>query len=210
MDLLVFGATGGTGRALTRMALGRDHAVTAVCRDPFDLGIDHPALTTVRGDVFEPGSFADHVTGKDAMLSCLGVRPSLQAVKDPPPLYSRGTGNVLDAMAAAGVTRFIGLTSSSVDEKNPEPLFWRVGKNVLAKMYDDMRAMEAVVRASTAEWTLVRPSMLTDGGLTLNYRERPDINPEGGWRVSRTDVADFVLREAEHPRHVGAAVALAY
>jgi uncharacterized protein YbjT (DUF2867 family) len=51
MRLLVFGATGGTGREIVNQALERGHYVTAFARKPERLGISHQRLSVARGDV---------------------------------------------------------------------------------------------------------------------------------------------------------------
>lgn len=58
----------------------------------------------------------------------------------------------------------------------------------------DKRRMEDVVRASGLDWTIVRPPRLTDGPRTGTYRTATDRNVRGGLRLSRADLADYVLR----------------
>ena len=52
MRLLIFGATGGTGRELIRQALDRGHSVTAFARDPSALE-ERDGLSPIAGDVLD-------------------------------------------------------------------------------------------------------------------------------------------------------------
>lgn len=53
---------------------------------------------------------------------------------------------------------------------------------------------EQLVKASGLDWVIVRPGGLTDGPRTGAYRYGTDPTLKAG-RVSRADVADFVLRQ---------------
>jgi NAD(P)-dependent dehydrogenase (short-subunit alcohol dehydrogenase family) len=74
MNLIVFGATGGTGRQVVAQALTAGHAVTAVARRPDALAIRHDRLAVLHGDVLEPATLAQPLAGQDAVVSALGVR----------------------------------------------------------------------------------------------------------------------------------------
>ena len=51
MKLLIFGASGATGRVLVSAALAKGHAVTAFVRTPSKLAVSHENLTVIVGDV---------------------------------------------------------------------------------------------------------------------------------------------------------------
>ena len=73
MKLIVFGATGKTGRHVWRNALDRGHDVTAFARSPHR--IERAAgLRVVQGDVMDAASVADAVAGHDAVIVALGSR----------------------------------------------------------------------------------------------------------------------------------------
>ncbi len=73
---------------------------------------------------------------------------------------------------------------------------------VWASVADKMRdkeAMEALIRASGVDWTIIRPPALTDGPRTGTYRTGTDLKIRLTSRISRADLADFALREAATP-----------
>lgn len=80
MKILVFGASGGTGRNIVEQALAQGHTVTAFVRDPARLRLTHDNLQIVRGDIASSDSVTSAVTGQDAVLCALGVRLPVRIV----------------------------------------------------------------------------------------------------------------------------------
>jgi putative NADH-flavin reductase len=74
MNLLILGATGGTGRALVEQALELGHKVTAFARDPAKVRVAHPNLRVMKGNILINSSLEAAIRGQDAVLSALGVR----------------------------------------------------------------------------------------------------------------------------------------
>ena len=183
MHLAVFGATGRTGRVVVAHALRRGHRVTALARDPSRIDA-HPGLRAVRGDVRDPAAVAATLRGTDAVASTLG-RP-----RRGPDICAEGIRTVL---AADGPTRLVILTNYGVAESRRRSAYvalsWLLERSVLR----DKERMEALLRDSAADWTLVRTPMLTDSPATGRYRAGTDLHPGLTARVSRADLAEFML-----------------
>ena len=79
MRLLVFGASGATGRHLVRLALSQGHGVTAFVRDPARLPAMDERLDRVVGDVMQPASVEAAFDHHDAVLCALGTMPEAGA-----------------------------------------------------------------------------------------------------------------------------------
>ncbi|WP_018755454.1 NAD(P)-dependent oxidoreductase [Paenibacillus terrigena] len=194
MKIVVFGATGGTGRQIVMQALEFGHEVTAIVRNPEAVDIRHEQLVVVRGDVLNLSSFSPWIIGKDAVLSALGVNH-----RKPTTVYSEGTGNIVKAMEGAGVRRLIGLSSAGLVVPPDTPLLQRlVIQLVIQPMYkyayEDMTRMEAILRKSSLDWTVIRPPRLTDGSKTGTYRtalNKPLLKAQG---ISRADLADYMMK----------------
>lgn len=210
MNIVVFGANGPTGRLLTERALDAGHRVTALTRRPADFPLTHPNLSVVGGDVLNAADVDAVVTGNDVVLSALGVPYG----RSPVSVYSEGARNILSAMQRNGVRRFAGVTSSAT-EPNPRAqggfFFEKVLQpfviGVLGRtVYADMRRMEAVVRASSVEWTIVRPSGLFDAETVSDYRTAEGHTD--GTFTSRADLADLLLRQATNATWARTTVAI--
>ena len=77
MKIVIFGATGGTGRKLVEQALQQGHMVTAFARDPGKIKVSHQNLSVAKGNVLDADSVKSALQGQDAALSALGVRPAV-------------------------------------------------------------------------------------------------------------------------------------
>lgn len=192
MKIVVFGASGHTGRLLIRGALDEGHAVTAFVRNPAALDIEHPALTVVQGDVLEPATVEPAVRGQDAVLIALGVPKG-----GPKDLCSAGTRNIVAAMHEAGVRRVICLSALGVgDSKQHSGLFGRMVAPVLMKDWlADKEGQEQALRDSELDWTIVRPPRLEEGPETGSYRAGTDISAGLSSKASYADVAAFMRRQ---------------
>lgn len=207
MKVVVFGATGPTGREVVTQALDAGHAVRAFARNPADVGAWAPGLSVVQGDVLDPSAVRAAVEGMDAVLSVLGTGASTK----PTTVMSEGTANILDAMASAGVKRIIVVTSAASLEVATAPLFFRlVLRRVLRHVFADHKRLEERLRASDCEWTIVQPPRLLDGPRTGRYRIEVDKRVPRGHRINRADVADFMLRELGARQFVQRAVSIGY
>jgi putative NADH-flavin reductase len=202
MNVLVFGASGATGREVVRRALDRGHSVAAFVRNPDRFEIKHARLTLAVGDVTEYAPVERAVTGRDAVASALGSGSSLSSH----PALTDGMQNIVWAMDHAAVRRFVYLSMLGVDDSGKQlgildkyivlPLLLR---NVLA----DHAREEALIKRSTLDWVIVRPPRLTNGPYTGRYRSGEDVRESGFLAsISRADVADFMVKQLADDRYV--------
>jgi putative NADH-flavin reductase len=211
MKVLVVGATGRTGRLLTRGALERGHQVTALARAPEKLGDLAGRVRVVAGDVLDGGVVSDAVDGQTAVLVALGVARSRRA----PAVNALGTLNVIRSMQRYGVRRLVVLSAGGTAPGRDPNLPWvfdRVLKPLLlGAAYADLRRMETSVRTSELDWTIVRVSgALTNGPARGAYRAEPGYSLPGGRSISRADVAEYMLDQLTLTGDIGHAVAVAY
>jgi len=204
MKLVVFGATGGTGQLVAEQALQQGHDVLAFVRNPDKLRISDTRLRVIQGDITENGSRVEEaVRGQNVVISALGRRNSLKSAD----LISRSMRAIVPAMEHQGVRRVIVVSAFGVGESyHYAPLIPRIMfRLLLGDIFADKKAGEDYVRQSRLDWTLVYPVLLTNGPRTGKYRvgERLDLN--GVPKISRADVADFILtqlRDATYLRRI--------
>jgi putative NADH-flavin reductase len=196
------GATGGTGRQLVSHALERGFAVTALVRDPAKLPVEHPRLTVVRGDVLDPASVDAAMRGQEAVISALGHKRYFSPTR----ILSEGTRNILRAMEAHGVTRFVCETSLGIgDSAFRMGLYYTLFTIpvILPFYYWDKTRQERAIARSKTEWVIVRPGRLTNGAKRGRYRHDVHVG-DYFWtpRISRADVASFMLDQLETDFHL--------
>lgn len=204
MKLLIFGATGGTGRELVSQALRQGHSVTAFVRNPSGVQQQHPRLTVVKGDVLDYHTIEPVIAGHDAVLSTIGMPANKTGT-----LRSEGTRNIIRAMEKEGLKRFICQTSLGYGDsretlrRTPFIFKYIIVPFILKKGFADHALQETYIKGSGLDWVIIRPGNLTDGGLTGRYRYGfAPTDPDIKVKVSRADVADFMLKQLTDPTFI--------
>lgn len=197
MKLIIFGATGATGKRIVEQALEQGHHVTAFVRDPSKLGIMHSNLTIAKGDIMDLSSIIPAVQGQDAVLCAIGA-PANKTGN----IRSEGTRNIIQAMKATGVKRLICQTSMGYGDSkkflDQTPFIFKyiIVPFVLKKAFADHALQEEYIKQSQLDWIIARPANLTDEAYTGVYKQGfPLTEKKLKMKISRADVADFMLKQ---------------
>lgn len=207
MNVLVVGASGTVGRHLVIQALAEGHQVTAFARRPEALGIQHAELTLSAGDVLDSATVLDVVCGHDAVIVALGSgrKGGVRA---------QGTKHVIEAMKAHKVRRLVcHSTLGAGDSRRNLNFFWRylMFGMLLRAAYADHEAQENLVRTSGLDWVIVRPAAFTDGPATGTYKHGfSPAERDLTLKISRADVAGFMLRQLFEETYLGRTPGLSY
>jgi putative NADH-flavin reductase len=190
--LLILGSTGPTGRHLLDQALAARHEVTVLVRNASRLTIAHPHLAVAVGDATDSKALGQVMRDKDAVLSALGAGNSLRSE-----IASRAMAALIPAMRAQALRRVISLSSFGVGESFEQAnLLQRiVFRTMLRQIFADKAKADALLRASGLDWTLVYPTLLTNGARTGRYRVGERLAMKGMAKISRADVAAFMLAQ---------------
>lgn len=192
MKLIIFGATGSIGRNVVEQALKQGHQVTAFVRDASKLEIKDRNLLIAVGDVLDPDSVERAVEGQDVVLCSIGAGRKGG-------VRSEGTRNIIHAMEKTGVRRLICQSTLGVgDSRSNLTIFWKyfMFGLFLRDAYEDHVRQERYVRQSRLDWTIVRPGAFTDGEHTGQYRHGfSGTDKTTKLKISRSDVADFMLKQ---------------
>jgi putative NADH-flavin reductase len=194
MNILVIGASQGTGKEAVKSALHRGHRVTAFARSPERLAIQNEGLRLLKGDILDAEAVTAAVKGHDAVVITASLG-SIKAFKDSPDFFSKGTAQVISAMKDAGTKRLVILSALGTGESRV--LFgWLLRKLVVDGLlkypFRDHDRQESLVRESDLDWVIARPSRLTDGKARGLYRKTAELTAVPG-SISRADVADFLV-----------------
>jgi putative NADH-flavin reductase len=212
MKLTVFGATGGTGTEVVMQALTRGDDVIAVVRDRSRLAVSpNDRLQVVEADVMDPSAIIPFMESRDAVVSALGSREG----RAPTSVCAEGTASILKAMEHGDTRRLVVVSANGPFIGDGDGPFIRyVGKPIVQKIlkygFADFVAMEEKVRSSDLDWTIVRPPRLTNGRRRRKYRTEIDRNVRGGFKVSRADLAEFILRALPEHTFFHTAVSIGY
>lgn len=209
MKLLIFGATGGIGQQVVEQALEQGHAVTAFSRNPAKLNLQHPNLTLISGDVLDRSAVEQAVQGQEVVVCALGSGQKLTGT-----VRSEGTRNIIHAMEQAGIRRLIcQSTMGTGDSWSSLNFYWKyiMFGLILKKVFADHQRQERYVQQSGLDWTIVRPGAFTEGARTGQYRHGfPGTDKTSKLKISRADVADFILKQLTDRTYLGQAPSLSY
>jgi putative NADH-flavin reductase len=199
----IFGGTGPTGRLAIEAALVAGHTVTVLARDPASLA-RRARLTIATGRLDDAAAVDRVIAEADAVLSLLGPKPGgdTRTVPD-------GAAAILAAMSTHGVHRLVAVSHAVAGD--PADRIGLVGRTRLRLAYvsrptayrEIVRTAERI-RASSADWTLLRASRLTDGPRTGRVIAGP-LTGSAPAPISRANLADILVRELADGALVGQA-----
>jgi len=193
MKIAVFGSSGNVRKLLVEQALSEGYDVIAYARNPSKLTTKHDHLTIMQGELSDEAIIERKITGVDAVISVMG--PSGKSEGNP---ITQGMKYIIAAMSKHGVRRLIALSTASSKDPNDKPgtkikTMSNFVKTTSHDAYADIVGWSEVIRASNLDWTLVRVLLLDDKPNTGNVKTGYPGRNEMGTRISRADLADFML-----------------
>jgi putative NADH-flavin reductase len=194
MKLVILGATGGTGLELIRRSLLHGHSVTAFVRTSDRLEEFRDKITIRQGNVLDQNAMAQVLQGHDAVLS--GFGPRVPIAKSDAHLLEGFATVLTDAMKDAGLRRAIIISTAFLFKDSIIPPTYLIGKLLFPTVVTDSAALEDIFQKSDVDWTIVRPPQLTDTPFTGKYRVRLGHLPRLGFKIARTDVAEYFVQAA--------------
>jgi hypothetical protein len=221
LDIVVYGATGEVGSLVVQEALDRGHRVTAVSRSPEQVKMQHDKLSVVKGDLLDPASVTETVTGQDVVVvsvrGVIGDSGSPQSA-----LQFIAAETVVDVLYRQQdrAPRLIHVGGSGALEVEPGVLFAEklpkilLPKKLEVEILGQILALEFYHKVDDVTWTYITPPKnFTDGPRTGVFRvggNRALQDARGRTRVSRADFAVALIDEAEQARHVRKQFSVAY
>jgi putative NADH-flavin reductase len=205
MNIAIFGAGGATGKLLTERCLAAGHNVTALIRTPEKFPY-RDKVHIVQGSAFDPAAVRETVDGADVVFSALGAHSPLRNEN----VLPRAVPIIVDALQRASVRRIIvlgsaGALANSLD-KQPAWRRWFVQKIVYNSFLKwpvaEQIAQYKALSNSDLDWTMVMPPMLTNGPARGRIRIDGEALPPNGSKISRADVADFMMQQIGKPQWV--------
>ncbi len=212
MKVLVFGAGGHIGRAITAELLSRGHAVTAASRSGAQVeGLDLPVAVADAADAASVAKLAD---AHDAVVAAIGPKPGAVV---PGGAFSGPAHGLIEGMRQAGVRRLLVLGGAGSLEVAPGqrvvngpdfPDAWKPNALGQAEALDIYRTVRDL------DWTYVSPAaIIAPGERTGTYRIGGDqllVDAAGESRISIPDYAAGLVDELEHGNAIRRRITVAY
>jgi putative NADH-flavin reductase len=198
MNITILGASAGIGYEAVKRAVESNHTVTAFSRSKIKL-VNSKLIHSIQRDALKKYAVKKSIEHADAVLVTLGTGKSTKAIT----LYS-DFAEIIVSIRKETETQvpFIFITGFGIgDSQDYVPWFVKMFlKYKMRDVYADKVKMEEVISTSDLNRMIIRPGCLKDEPLTENYRTETtlfkgmNIN-----RINRSDVADFMLKQAENP-----------
>lgn len=197
MNITIIGASAGIGLATVTLALKKNHFVTAFSRNTNGIP-SHPNLTKVNGNATSISDLKRVIANADAVIVTIGTKQ-----KKGTTLFSDTAKALITAATASGFSGPVLVVTGfgTGNSSNYLSFFMKTVISLFLKdQYKDKTVMEELIGSSALKWEIVRPGMLTDNFKTDNYKVLPDlytgitIN-----KIARTNVAHFLITQAENP-----------
>jgi uncharacterized protein len=212
MKVLVFGAGGNIGRAITAELLSRGHTVTAASRSGTQVdGLDIPVEAA---DAADPVTVARLAQGRDAVVAAIGPKPGAPV---PDGAFSGPAHGLIEGLRQAGVRRLMVLGGAGslevtggqrVVDAPDFPDAWK--PNALGQA----EALDIYRTAGDLDWTYVSPAaIIQPGERTGTYRVGGDqllVNDSGESRISIPDYAAGFVDELEKGGAIRRRITVAY
>jgi nucleoside-diphosphate-sugar epimerase len=210
LRVTVFGATGQIGRFVVADLLADGHAATAYVRNPGKLQVVDPRLTVATGELSDAEAVRKAVRGADAVISALGPSLSRRAKGTP---ITEGTRNIVAAMRAERVSRYIGLATPSVPDTQDRPTLKAkilpiIAGTLFPNALGEILGMTKAVTDSDLAWTIARITSPNNsrpkGTLRVGFLGRDKV----GSMMSRADIAAFLVAQLDDETFIRTAPAI--
>jgi uncharacterized protein YbjT (DUF2867 family) len=194
--ILVVGATGNLGGAVTRMLLAQGQPIRILARSQSNYQPHADAgAQVVLGDLKQRGSLDAACQGADIAITTANsaARGGMDTAQT---VDLEGNRNLIDAAKAAGIRQFIFVSVLAADPNSPIPLLQAKGKT------------EDYLRASGIPYTIIAPNgymeVVLGGVVGMPAMMGQPVTIVGGGRrkhsfISAGDVAAFILAAIGNP-----------
>lgn len=198
MNIAVIGASAGIGMEIIKRAVDREHTVTALSRSRLLL-VNSKSVHSIQGNALNKYQLKKTIEKADAVMVTLGADKNIKKTT----LFSDFAKVVVDLQKEIKMeVPFIFVTGFGTgDSQDYVTWFLKMFlKYTLKDVYIDKAKMEEIIKSSDLNWIFVRPGRLLDEPVTEKYRTESTlfsgINIGG---INRSDVADFMIKQAEIP-----------
>lgn len=208
IKIAVIGGTGKAGKYLVNQLLNQGYKIKLVVRNLDHFQIQSPLIEVIQGSVSDYGVVYQLVEDCQVVISVLGLGQPNSEIS----IFSQSTKNVLSAMKAWNVRRYIVITGLNVDtpfdQKSPKTKFatdWMKTNYPLTT--SDKQLEYNMLTNSDLDWTLVRLPLIEQ----TEEKRGVIVSVEDclGDKISATDLAIFLIEQLTDRTYVRKAPFLA-
>jgi putative NADH-flavin reductase len=198
MKLIIFGASGYTGKEILKQALYQNHQVTALTRSKSSIQINDANLRIVEGNVLNEATVNRVLQNQDAVIQCLGIGGKGDG--KPTTFISDATRIIVNEMEKSNIQRLIAMSNVGagnsvafqpwVFNKIILPYFMKWLKVII----DDKNKMEPLIMNSNLNWTIVRCPNITNR--PAKHKITTSLDGKNlKMSITNADTSSFILQQ---------------
>lgn len=204
MKVVIFGATGLSGRVILKEALSKKHEVTVLVRNANDVIMQDKNLRVVQGSVLDRNTVNEVLKNQDAVIQCLGVGGKGNG--KPTTFISDTTKIIMEEMEKTNVKRLIVLSNIGAGNSLAfTPWYFRklilpYFMKWLQVIVDDKNRMEPMIMKSNLDWTIVRSAGMADK--PAKGKVNDTLTGKGlKFTINLPDLAEFIVAQLDDKKY---------
>tara|TARA_R110000744_G_scaffold92118_3_gene178558 strand:+ start:3193 stop:3882 length:690 start_codon:yes stop_codon:yes gene_type:complete len=212
MKILILGATGRTGKLILAEALEQGYKINCLVRKPEEIKQNHSTLKIYKGSPESISELESALKGCDAIISALNISRKSDfpwsKLRTPKTFLSDVMKNIITLSTKIKIDRIVVCSAWGVADTEKEiPLWfnWFIKNSNIGVAYKDHERQENLLKSSTLNWTIVRPSGLLDLSKSQTIIESYNNEPKPKITISRKSVAEFMVQSLSDEKLIGKA-----
>jgi putative NADH-flavin reductase len=205
MKVVIFGATGLSGKVILKEALSENHEVTILVRNAKAVTLQNKNLTVIEGSVLDRNTVNKVLKNQDAVIQTLGVGGKGDG--KPTTFVSDANKIIMEEMEKTNVKRYIAMSNIGAGDSYTF-MPWIFRKLILPYfmkwlqvIVDDKNRMEPMIMNSHLDWTIVRSAGMTEKPAkdTVNA----SLDGKGlKFTITLADLAKFMVAQLEDKKYL--------
>ena len=207
MNITIIGASAGLGLETVKRGLNRNHSITTLSRSEIEIE-EKKSLNMILGDATNKVDLLKSIQNAEALIITLGTAKNMKATT----LFSDFAKLIAEINRENKIDIPVIFVTGFGAGESKNYVSWIVKlflKFFLKDVYADKTKMEEIITNTDMNWTVVRPGRLLDKELTGKYRiENKLFKGINIGEINRSDVADFLIKQAEKQTELKKYIAL--
>jgi putative NADH-flavin reductase len=211
MKILILGATGRTGKLILEETLNQGYEVNCLVREPKKITENHNNLKILKGSPERISDLEKAIMDCDGIISALNISRKSDfpwsKLRTPPMFLSDVMKNIISLTEKNGLKRIIVCSAWGVAETEKEIPVWFKwfikNSNNIGVAYKDHERQENELKKSKLDWTIVRPTGLTNFKNQKKVIESYSNEPKPKLTISRKNVAKFMVNALKRNELIG-------
>ncbi len=207
MKILILGATGRTGKLVLEQALKEGYRVNCLVRNPEKIKLQSESLTVFKGDTTHAEDLEKAIKDCEAVISTLNISRGSDfpwaPLRTPSDFLSNTMTQLVDVAQRHPTKRIIVCSAWGVAETKsdlPKWFKWFIDHSNIGIAYEDHERQEAILTNSDLDWTIIRPTGLTNSRKPKAVIESLNNQPKPKLTISRLSVAIYMLGALSKPQ----------